>query len=224
MQHHRPARDVLRSLHEPCRLLLHDRAAFDDHYLAVLDGVLPADHRLRAVPGLALELLDVVLAAVLSGQTPEGTEAECRECGARCAEAGLADDSFTAVGRALAWAARESAGEAWTAAMSSGWVAVQFWVVPQLALGAAQARARDEGWSPFPELVPPPGVPADGETSATVGAAGAGSAGSPGSAGSEWDLLERAAGFRRVDLGGGQRSRRDVILRPGGPAPPGAAR
>jgi hypothetical protein len=195
MEYYRPERDVLRSLHEPCRLLLHDRAAFDDHYLAVLDGVLPFDHPLRAVPGLALELLDVVLTAVLSGQTPEGTESECRECGARCAEAGLPDDSFTAVGRSLAWAARESAGETWTAAMSSGWVAVQLWVVPQLALGAALARARDEGWHAFPELAPPPGGPADGATSAAFGTPGA------AAAGSEWDLLERAAGFRRGDPG-----------------------
>lgn len=181
----RPDLDVLRSLDEPCRLLLHDRAAFDDHYLTVLDGVLPGDHPLRAVPGLALELLDVVLSAVLSGQTPEWTEAECRECGARCADAGLPDDSFAAVGRSLAWAAREAAGEAWTAAMSSGWVAVQLWVVPQLVLGAARARARGEGWFTFPELAPAAGAPAVAGGVVDLPAR------------SEWDLLERAAGFRR---------------------------
>jgi hypothetical protein len=59
-------------------------------------------------------------------------------------------------------------------------VAVQFWVVPHLALGAAQARAHD----------------ADG--AATAGAGGPVASGGPAS-GSEWDLLERAAGIRRVE-------------------------
>ena len=153
-EHHRPTLEVLRLLARQCRFLLPDRAAFDDQYLAALGGALPAEHPLRAEPDLALELVDVVLHAVLSGQPLGDTEAECHQFGERCAAAGLPDDSFNGMGRALAWAARESAGEAWTSAMSSGWVAVQLWVIPQLIGGpptpvpAMRCGIPSRSWSP----------------------------------------------------------------------------
>jgi hypothetical protein len=187
---HRPDPAVLRSLDGPCRLLLHDRAAFDDHYLSVLDSVLPGWHLLREAPGLALEVMDVVLRAVLSGQSPDSTEAECSACGERCADAGLPDDVFVAVGRALVWTAREAAGEAWTAAMSSGWVAVQLWVQPHLMAGAARARvragARGEVWHSFPELAPTPGGAAAADSPRPTAPPPA-----PADAATEWSLLDR---------------------------------
>jgi hypothetical protein len=181
----RPDPEVLRFLEDLCRFLLHDRAAFDDRYLVELYGLLPPDHPLRGVPGLALDLLDVVLRAVLSGESAEVTEAECRECGERCGLAGLTDDSFAATGRALVRVAREATGESWTASMSSGWAAVRVWVGAHLNLGAALARARTCGevWSTFPELAPS-AEPATVDLALSETAA-------------EWALLERAAGFER---------------------------
>lgn len=196
-QYPRPGSDVLTSLCALCRLLLHDRAAFDDRYLGALGELLPAGHPLHQAPGIALDLLDVVLGAVLAGEGPERTEAACQECGERCAGAGLPDDVYPVVGRAVARAARDLAGESWSAATSSGWAAVHLWVVDHLGAGASRARRRGEVWRPFPELAPSrtDGSRTDGigdpwgvtEFLAVPGPAGSG-------ASAEWALLEWAAG------------------------------
>jgi hypothetical protein len=154
-QHHRPGPDVLTSLYTSCRGLLHDRAAFDDRYLRALGELLPAGHPVHEARGTALELLDVVLRALLEGESPERVEKACRACGERCATAGLPDDVYPAVGRAVAWAARDVAGGAWSASMSSGWVALHLWVVGEFEAGASRVRMRGEVWGSFPEFAPP---------------------------------------------------------------------
>lgn len=141
---HRPGLDVLHSLQVSCRVLLHDRAVFDDQYLVALGGLLPPRHPLLEAPALALDLLDVVLRAVLSGEGADGAEAESWACGARCAAFGLPDDAYPAVGRAVARAAREVAGDSWSSPMSSGWAAIHLWLVGHFVAGAAESRARGD--------------------------------------------------------------------------------
>ena len=178
---HRPAPGVLGALESSCRVLLQDRALLDHRFLAALGSSLPEQHPLRRVPGAALDLLDVLLRAVLSGDPPESTESECQECGARCVAVGLPDDTFPAVARAAARVAREIAGDLWTSGTSSGWAAVHVWVVENLTFGASRGRAQAQAQFQGRPSAEGPGRDGPGDASPRA---------------SEWELLERAAGMR----------------------------
>jgi hypothetical protein len=179
---HRPEPGVLEALEPSCRILLRDRELLDNQFLTALGGLLAEGHPLRQYPGAALDLLDVVLRTILSGDPPQRIEDECQECGMRCAVMGLPDDTFPAVGRAIARAAREVAADAWTSTTSSGWAAVHVWVVEHFTAGAVRARSQGKVWHPFPELAPSETSAPDTAPQETV------------SRDSEWDLLEQAAG------------------------------
>lgn len=206
--------DVLRPLRESQQILLQDKAFLEDRYLTALGGMLPAGHPLLISPEIALDLLYVILRAALAAQPPEEAEAECQACGERCAAAGLPDDSYTAVGRAVARAARDVVGDAWNSTMSSGWAAVHLWVLEQFSLGASLGRARGERWRSFPALAPshatPPGGPAlapgssdrylvPGSHPPPPPSTGH-SANYSASSGSVWEALEQTAGTRPLNL------------------------
>lgn len=200
---HRPTPAVLKELEPSCRALLVDRATFDDRYLIALGSLLPDGHPLRQVPGAALDLLDVLMRAAVSGDSPERVEAECQECGARCATVGLPDDTFPAIGRAASRAAREVVGESWSSALSSGWAALHVWVVEHLTAGASRGRSRAHVWQPFPEpdlSKPQPGQSwGEGEGEAFGPSVASHSA----SAAAEWALLEQAARTAAPDRSAG---------------------
>jgi hypothetical protein len=114
---------------------------FDRHLLLLApraEGAL-SNRRHEGVERLVTALLRPIEAVGAAGECDQAVE-QLHAVGSELATSGMARADLTAVGHALARAARDTYTEEWTTRLGSSWSAVQEWVVEHLLLGARSVR------------------------------------------------------------------------------------
>jgi hypothetical protein len=140
----RPSAETLYDLRLACDAVV-SHSAFGVTFLRRLAGLVPPTHPLLAeempATDLAVAVLDPVRAPERYGGSLEYVEARWQQLGAWLAELGMPDDACAALVRAVARAARDVSGDDWSSATSSGWSALQLWMLAHLTAGAGTGPA-----------------------------------------------------------------------------------
>ncbi|MDQ1293115.1 MAG: hypothetical protein QG608_996 [Actinomycetota bacterium] len=141
---HHPDRSAIDAVRESFWLLgnvadLED--LFDRHLLLLApraEGALN-NRRQEGSERLVTALLRPIEAVGAAGECDQAIE-QLHAVGSELAASGMATADLTAVGHALARAARDTYTEEWTTCLGSSWSAVQEWVVEHLLPGARSVR------------------------------------------------------------------------------------